>query len=31
MRNAFSPVPVFTSDDWGAFVEGLINVYGKME
>lgn len=31
MRNASSPVPVFTSDDWDAFEEGLINVYGKME
>ena len=31
MRNASSPVPVFISDDWDAFEEGLINVYGKME
>ena len=31
MRNASSPIPVFTSDDWDAFEEGLINVYGKIE
>jgi len=31
MRNASSPVPVFTSDDWDAFEEALINVYGKIE
>ena len=31
MRNASSPIPVFTSDDWDAFEEGLINVYGKSE
>lgn len=31
MRNASSPVPVFISDDWDAFEEGLINIYGKME
>ena len=31
MRNASSPIPVFISDDWDAFEEGLINVYGKME
>jgi hypothetical protein len=31
MRNASSPIPVFISDDWDAFGEGLINVYGKME
>jgi len=30
MRDASSPIPVFTSDDWGAFEEGLINVYGKI-
>jgi hypothetical protein len=30
-RNASSPIPVFTSDDWDAFEEGLINVYGKIE
>jgi hypothetical protein len=31
MRNASSPIPVFTSDDWDPFEEGLINVYGKIE
>ena len=31
MRSASSPIPVFISDDWDAFEEGLINVYGKME
>jgi len=31
MRNASSPIPVFTSDDWDAFEEALINVYGKIE
>ena len=31
MRNASSPLPVFTSDDWDAFEEALINVYGKIE
>ncbi|MHC1754429.1 MAG: hypothetical protein AB9861_03190 [Methanosarcina sp.] len=31
MRSASSPIPVFTSDDWDAFEEGLINVYGKIE
>jgi hypothetical protein len=31
MRNASSPIPVFTSDDWDAFEEGLINVYSKIE
>ena len=31
MRDAASPIPVFTSDDWDAFEEGLINVYGKIE
>jgi hypothetical protein len=31
MRNASSPIPVFISDDWDAFEEGLLNVYGKME
>jgi len=31
MRNASSPIPVFISDDWDAFEEGLKNVYGKME
>ncbi len=31
IRSASSPIPVFISDDWDAFEEGLINVYGKME
>ena len=31
MRSASSPIPVFTSDDWDAFEERLINVYGKIE
>lgn len=31
MRNASSPIPVFISDDWNAFEEGFINVYGKIE
>ena len=25
------PIPIFTSDDWNAFEEGLVNVYGKIE
>jgi IS1 family transposase len=31
MRDASSPIPVFISDDWDAFEEGLVNVYGKLE
>ena len=31
MRDASSPIPVFTSDDWDAFEEALLNVYGKIE
>ena len=31
MRSASSPLPVFISDDWDAFEEGLVNVYGKIE
>ncbi len=31
MRSTSSPIPVFSSDDWDAFEEGLINVYGKIE
>jgi IS1 family transposase len=31
MRSASSPIPVFISDDWDAFGEGLVNVYGKIE
>lgn len=31
MRSPSSPIPVFTSDDWDAFEEALINVYCKIE
>ena len=31
MRSASSPIPVFTSDGWDPFEEGLINVYDKIE
>ena len=31
MRCASSPIPVFTSDNWDLFEEGLLNVYGKLE
>jgi len=31
MRDASSPIPVFTSDDWDAFEEALLSVYGKIE
>lgn len=31
MRNESSPIPVFISDNWEAFEEGLLNVYGKFE
>ena len=31
IRSPSSPIPVFTSDDWDAFEEALINVYGKIE
>ena len=31
MRSASSPIPVFTSDDWDAFGEGLLKVYSKIE
>ena len=31
IRSPSSPTPVFTSDDWDAFEEALINVYGKIE
>jgi IS1 family transposase len=31
MRSASPPTPLFTSDDWDAFEEALINVYGKIE
>jgi len=31
MRDASSPIPVFVSDDWDAFEDALINVYGEIE
>ncbi|AFV23454.1 hypothetical protein Mpsy_1246 [Methanolobus psychrophilus R15] len=31
MRNASSPIPIFISNDWDAFEEGLVNVCGQME
>lgn len=30
-RSLDSPIPVFTTDDWDAFEEGLINVYSILE
>jgi hypothetical protein len=30
MRSASSPIPVFISDDWDTFEEGLLNVYGNL-
>lgn len=30
-RSLDSPIPVFTTDDWDAFEDGLINVYGILE
>ncbi len=30
-RSISSPIPVFTSDDWDAFSEGLVNIYGSIE
>jgi IS1 family transposase len=30
-RSIHSPIPVFTSDNWDPFEEGLINVYGFLE
>lgn len=30
-RNPNSQVPLFISDDWDAFEEGLLNVYGKAQ
>ena len=30
-RSIHSPIPVFTSDNWDSFEEGLINVYGFLE
>ncbi|MDY0386817.1 MAG: IS1 family transposase [Methanolobus sp.] len=31
MPNASSAIPIFISDDWDAFEEGLVNVYGQIE
>lgn len=30
-RSIDSPIPVFTSDNWDPFEEGLVNVYGSLE
>ena len=30
-RSIHSPIPVFTSDNWDSFEEGLVNVYGYLE
>jgi hypothetical protein len=30
-RSIHSPIPVFTSDNWDSFEEGLLNVYGFLE
>jgi hypothetical protein len=30
-RAVDSPIPVFTSDNWASFEEGLVNVYGFLE
>lgn len=30
-RSIDSPIPVFTSDNWDPFEEGLVNVYGFLE
>ena len=30
-RSLNSPLPVFSSDDWDPFMEGLVNVYGIVE
>ena len=30
-RSVNSPIPVFTSDNWDSFEEGLVNVYGFLE
>jgi hypothetical protein len=30
-RSIHSPIPVFTSDNWEPFEEGLVNVYGYLE
>jgi hypothetical protein len=31
IHSASSPIPVFISDNWDTFEEGLVNVYGKIE
>ena len=31
MRSKSSLTPVFTSDDWDPFEEGLVNIYGTLE
>ena len=31
MRSKSSLTPVFTSDDWNPFEEGLVNIYGIIE
>lgn len=31
MRSKSSLTPVFTSDDWDPFEEGLLNIYGTLE
>ena len=31
MRSKSSLTPVFTSDDWDPFEEGLVNIYGILE
>jgi hypothetical protein len=30
-RSIYSPIPVFTSDNWDSFEKGLVNVYGFLE
>ncbi len=30
-RNPVSQIPLFISDDWDAFEEALLNIYGKVE
>jgi hypothetical protein len=30
-RSIHSPIPVFTSDNWEPFEEGLVNVYGYLK
>jgi IS1 family transposase len=31
MRSTLSSTPIFTSDDWDPFAEGLVNIYGILE